>query len=71
MPSKSILQRLADFKEKSQSLKRRIKSAMVYPIVVIIVACVIVGFILYFIIPKFEKIFKDFGVDAAGDDRSS
>ncbi len=58
----SILQRLADFKEKSQSLKRRIKSAMVYPIVVIFVACVIVGFILYFIIPKFEAIFKDFGV---------
>src|SRR3954449_11448003 len=58
----SILQRLADFKEKAQSLKRRIKSAMVYPIVVIFVACVIVGFILYFIIPKFESIFKDFGV---------
>ena len=58
----AILQRLADFKEKSQSLKRRIKSAMVYPIVVIFVACVIVGFILYFIIPKFEAIFKDFDV---------
>src|SRR5271167_3086195 len=58
----AILQRLADFKEKSQSLKRRIKSAMVYPIVVILVACTIVGFILYFIIPKFESIFKDFGV---------
>ena len=58
----SILQRLADFKEKDQSLKRRIKSAMVYPVVVIFVACVIVGFILYFIIPKFESIFKDFNV---------
>jgi type IV pilus assembly protein PilC len=58
----AILQRLADFKEKSQSLKRRIKSAMVYPIVVIFVACVIVGFILYFIIPKFELIFKDFNL---------
>src|SRR5438105_3651165 len=49
-----ILQRLADFTEKSQALKRKIKGAMVYPIVVIFVACVIVGFILYFIIPKFE-----------------
>src|SRR6476620_9721209 len=58
----AILQRLADFKEKSQSLKRRIKSAMVYPIVVITVACVIVGFILYYIIPKFEAIFKDFDI---------
>ena len=59
----AILQRLADFKEKAQTLKRRIKGAMVYPIVVILVACGIVGFILYFIIPKFEAIFKDFGVD--------
>jgi type IV pilus assembly protein PilC len=58
----AILQRLADFKEKSQSLKRRIKSAMVYPIVVISVACIIVGFILYYIIPKFESIFKDFNI---------
>jgi type IV pilus assembly protein PilC len=62
----AILQRLADFKEKSQSLKRRIKSAMVYPVVVIFVACVIVGFILYFIIPKFEAIFNDFGVPLPG-----
>jgi type IV pilus assembly protein PilC len=58
----AILQRLADFKEKAQSLKRKIKGAMVYPIVVVFVACTIVGFILYFIIPKFEAIFKDFGV---------
>src|SRR3954453_14401186 len=58
----AILQRLADFKEKAQSLKRRVKAAMVCPVVVIFVACVIVGFILYFIIPKFEAIFNDFGV---------
>src|SRR5947209_20013285 len=58
----AILQRLADFKEKSQSLKRRIKSAMVYPVVVITVAMGIVGFILYFIVPKFKEIFDDFGL---------
>jgi type IV pilus assembly protein PilC len=58
-----ILQRLADFKEKSQTLKRRVKGAMVYPIVVILVATCIVGFILYFIIPRFKAIFADFGVD--------
>jgi type IV pilus assembly protein PilC len=62
----AILQRLADFKEKAQTLKRRVKGAMVYPIVVIVVACIIVGFILYFIIPKFEAIFADFGVDLPG-----
>jgi type IV pilus assembly protein PilC len=57
-----ILQRLADFKEKAQSLKRKVKGAMVYPVVVIVVACAIVGGIMYWIIPKFEEIFKDFGV---------
>src|SRR5215210_280597 len=59
----AILQRLADFKEKSQSLKRKVKGAMVYPIVVIFVALLIVCFILYWIVPKFEAIFADFGVD--------
>src|SRR5205807_6033413 len=55
-----ILQRLADFKEKAQSLKRRITGAMVYPAVVITVAVGILSFIMIFIIPKFEKIFKEF-----------
>jgi type IV pilus assembly protein PilC len=55
-----ILKRLADFKEKAQSLKRRITGAMVYPIVVITVAVLILSFIMIFIIPKFEKIFADF-----------
>jgi len=58
----AILQRLADFKEKAQTLKRRIKSAMVYPAVVISVAVLIVGFILYFIVPQFKNIFDDFGL---------
>jgi type IV pilus assembly protein PilC len=55
-----ILQRLADFKEKAQSLKRKITGAMVYPAVVIMVAVGILSFIMIFIIPKFQKIFKDF-----------
>src|SRR5438093_11620540 len=57
-----ILQRLADFKEKSQSLKRRITGAMIYPVVVILVAVCILTFIMLYIIPKFEKIFKDFNM---------
>src|SRR5437588_9747416 len=56
-----IMQRLADFKEKAQSLKRRITGAMVYPIAVITVAVLILCFIMVYIIPKFESIFKDFG----------
>src|SRR5579871_4020040 len=56
-----ILQRLADFKEKSQSLKRKVIGAMVYPCVVIMVAVAILTFIMVSIIPKFKKIFDDFG----------
>ncbi len=55
-----ILKRLADFKEKAQSLKRRITGAMVYPAVVIMVAVSILTGIMIFIIPKFEKIFSEF-----------
>src|SRR5437764_10663844 len=56
-----ILQRLADFKEKAQSLKRKIIGAMVYPMVVIATAVGILTFIMVSIIPKFKKIFDDFG----------
>ncbi|MFO0809191.1 MAG: type II secretion system F family protein [Gemmataceae bacterium] len=55
-----ILQRLADFKEKAQTLKRKIVGAMVYPAVVIMVAVSILTFIMVAIIPKFKKIFDDF-----------
>lgn len=58
-----ILQRLADFMEKAQRLKRKIVGAMIYPAAVIIVAAAIVTFIMYFIIPKFEEIFADFDVE--------
>ncbi|MDA0835817.1 MAG: type II secretion system F family protein [Planctomycetota bacterium] len=61
-----ILQRLADFKERSQSLKRKVKGAMIYPCAVILVATCIVGFIMYYIIPKFKKIFEDFGTELPG-----
>src|SRR5690349_3581464 len=57
-----ILQRLAEFMEKSQRLRRKIRGALVYPIVVITIAGLILSGIMYFIIPKFEAIFTDFGV---------
>lgn len=58
-----ILQRLAEFMEKSQRLKRKIKGAMVYPVVVVFIAVVILTFIMVFIIPKFTEIFADFEVE--------
>jgi type IV pilus assembly protein PilC len=57
-----ILQRLADFLEKAQSLKGKIIGAMVYPAVVIAVAIGILTFIMVAIIPKFKKIFDEFGM---------
>ncbi|MSR17991.1 MAG: type II secretion system F family protein [Phycisphaerales bacterium] len=61
-----ILQRLADFQEKGQRLKRRIIGAMIYPAVVISIAVLIVTGIMYFVIPKFQDIFKDFDVELPG-----
>ena len=58
-----ILQRLANFLEKAQRLKQRIKGAMIYPIVVVIIAVLIVTGIMVFVIPKFQDIFNDFEVE--------
>ncbi len=58
-----ILQRLADFMEKAQRLRRRVIGAMIYPVVVIIIAILIVTGIMIFVIPKFQEIFDDFEVE--------
>jgi type IV pilus assembly protein PilC len=54
-----VLARLAEFQEKAQRIKGKVKSAMVYPIVVLSIAVVILCFLLVFIVPKFQKIFQD------------
>jgi type IV pilus assembly protein PilC len=56
-----ILRRLAEFQEKAQSLKRKVKGAMVYPVVVVLIASIILILIMKFIVPKFKQIFDDFG----------
>ena len=58
-----ILQRLADFKERAESLKRKVKSAMIYPVVVVSVAVGILTFIMIKIVPSFQAIFDDFELD--------
>jgi type IV pilus assembly protein PilC len=58
-----ILQRLADFQERSESLKRKVKGAMIYPAVVISVAVGILTFIMIKIVPEFEKIFEEFDLE--------
>jgi len=61
-----ILQRLAEFMEKAQRLKKKIMGAMVYPVVVITFSLSIVGGIMIFVIPKFSEIFRDFDVKLPG-----
>ena len=61
-----ILQRLANFMEKAARLRSRIKGAMIYPTVVVIIAVGIVTGIMYFVIPKFEEIFADFEIELPG-----
>jgi type IV pilus assembly protein PilC len=55
-----ILNRLADFMEKAQKLRRRIIGAMIYPAAVITISVLIVTGIMMFVVPKFRDIFRDF-----------
>ena len=58
-----ILQRLADFQERAEALKRQVKGAMIYPVMVVLVAVGILTFIMLKIVPAFEKIFADFDTE--------
>jgi type IV pilus assembly protein PilC len=57
------LDRLATFMEKDMDLRRKVKSAMTYPTLVMVAAIGIVGFLVTFILPKFMAMFKDLGVE--------
>jgi type IV pilus assembly protein PilC len=54
-----VLARLAEFQEKAQKIKGKVKSAMVYPLVVLSIAVLILSFLMVVIVPKFQKIFAD------------
>jgi type IV pilus assembly protein PilC len=54
-----VLTRLAEFQEKAQKVKNKVIAAMVYPLIVLVLAVAIMAFLLVFIVPKFEQIFKD------------
>ena len=61
-----VLQRLADFMESSQALKRKVIGAMVYPVAVISFAIGIVTLLLIYVVPKFENIFEGMGEKLPG-----
>src|SRR5438270_9789548 len=54
-----VLTRLAEFQEKAAKIKNKVAAAMVYPLIVMMMAIAIMGFLLVFIVPKFEAIFHD------------
>ncbi|MBK9574873.1 MAG: type II secretion system F family protein [Rhodoferax sp.] len=58
-----LLDRLAVYLEKTEAIKSKIKSALMYPISVLVVAFVVVAVIMLFVIPAFEEVFKSFGAD--------
>ncbi len=62
----TLLDRLATYKEKIQAIKSKIKSALTYPISIIVVAFVITAVIMIFVIPAFKELFSSFGADLPG-----
>ena len=56
-----VLKRLADYMEKALRLKRKVKGALTYPIIVLGISALVIGVILIFVIPVFEQMFADFG----------
>ena len=62
----AVLERLAEFSEKEEALKRKIKSAMVYPILVTVAAVGILTFLIIVVIPTFKKMFEDFNTELPG-----
>ena len=58
-----LLDRLATYMEKTEAIKSKIRSALMYPVAVIVVAFVVVAIIMIFVIPAFKDVFSSFGAD--------
>ena len=61
-----LLDRLAVYMEKTEAIKSKIKSALMYPISVLIVAFVVTAVIMIFVVPAFKEVFSNFGADLPG-----
>src|SRR5438270_4524016 len=58
-----VLQRLSGYIEKAAKLKAKVKSAMVYPVTIISVACLVIIFMMVFVLPTFANMFKNMGAE--------
>ncbi|MCP1443403.1 type IV pilus assembly protein PilC [Pseudomonas sp. GGS8] len=59
----TLLERVATYKEKSESLKAKIKKAMTYPLAVVFVAIIVTGILLVKVVPQFQSVFSGFGAE--------
>lgn len=59
----TLLHKIAEYKEKTESIKAKIRKALTYPAAVIVVAVVVTAILLIFVVPQFEELFKGFGAD--------
>jgi type IV pilus assembly protein PilC len=59
----ALLDRLAIYQEKTMAIKNKIKSALIYPVAVLVVAFVVLAVIMIFVIPAFKDVFTSFGAD--------
>jgi type IV pilus assembly protein PilC len=62
----ALLDRLATYKEKTQAIIGKIKSALFYPVAVLVVAFVVTAAIMIFVVPAFKSVFASFGADLPG-----
>lgn len=59
----TLLDKIATYKEKTEALKKKVKKALTYPIAVLVVAFIVTGILLYFVVPQFQDLFQGFGAD--------
>ncbi len=59
----TLLDKVATYKEKTEAIKKKVKKALTYPAAVIVVAFIVTGILLYFVVPQFQDLFQGFGAD--------
>jgi type IV pilus assembly protein PilC len=59
----SLLDKVATYKEKTEAIKKKVKKALTYPTAVVVVAFIVTGILLYFVVPQFQSLFQGFGAD--------
>ena len=59
----TLLDKVATYKEKTEAIKKKVKKALTYPAAVVVVAFIVTGILLYFVVPQFQDLFQGFGAD--------